>query len=372
MKFKNCFQYNNIIVVLCLMFSSQLIAATQPMASDEYLTGYLQGLFVHSFGKPAEAVSVKNGVVYISSALLSGDNPILVIDKVKKATEHIVGIKQIVLKKKKPVLTPASVLEEQVDGLMPNRSLFSALIADPKWPRFSLAYQYYFENRILKHAFAPNFGASFPFFRGTTHVVDNMEWEIGVQGGLFALMDIGGSPSALVNADYYIGLPISYRSGRWSGFVRVYHLSTHLGDEFMLTPAGKNTTRINLSYEAIDTIVSYQFNKGFRAYGGGGYIVHKDPSYIKPLKVQVGAEYRSLATLFEGRLRPLMGLDIKSEQLAHWTPGISYKVGVEIENSMFFSNEVQLMLEFYKGKSMHGQFFNEKISYLGLGLHAFF
>ncbi len=273
-------------------------------------------------------------------------------------------------------------IEESSDGVMPDHSLFQALIADPKWPRFTLAYQYHMKNRILKRAFAPNFGASIPLYRGIIDSDENSRWEVGIQGGLFALMDMGTKPntakksepfkSSLVNADYFISLPFSYANGEWSVLARIYHTSTHLGDEFMLTTEGQKTKRINLSYEGIDTIVSYNLQEEVRLYGGGGVIVHKDPAYIKRLKIQVGAEYHFAETFLGGRLRPVTGVDIKLEQMARWFPGVSYKAGVQLENSaLLISNQVQLMLEFYNGKSMHGQFYEDKIRYVGIGLHAF-
>lgn len=252
---------------------------------------------------------------------------------------------------------------------MPGRSLFEPLIADPRWPRFSLAYQYHGKDRVLKHSFAPNFGASFPLYRLTNHV-QNDEWEIGMQAGLFGIMDIGRNPTALINADYFVGVPITYRTGPWSGLIRGYHISSHLGDEFMLTKEGKKTKRINLSYEGIDLIVSHNF-ENFRVYGGGGYLVHKEPSYVKPGKVQGGIEYYSPNTWLNGRLRPIAGLDLKAEENVLWYTGVSFKAGVQLENSKLLSNNIQLMLEVFNGKSVHGQFFKDKVQYIGIGIHAF-
>jgi hypothetical protein len=217
------------------------------------------------------------------------------------------------------------------------------------------------------HAFSPNFGASFGLYRAEAK---NLEWEIGVQAGLFALMDIGANPTALINADYFVGVPLSYRSEPWSGLMRLYHISSHLGDEFMLTPEGKKTKRINLSYEGVDVLLSYNLSN-IRFYGGGGYIIHKEPSYYKPLKIQGGAEYYSSITFLSGRLRPVGGIDIKAEEHGKWVPGISCKAGAQLENSSLVSSKVQLMLEFYSGKSIHGQLYKDTVKYVGLGLHAF-
>jgi len=354
-------------VLACLLITSfsNSYAVTYPKESDEYLKGYVQALFVHGYSLSSNAVNVQNGIVYIESSQIDGNmTQEQFIEKVSQATSSLKGIKGVRIKQNQK--TPDT--EKPIDGLMPSHSLFHALIADPKWPRFTLAYQYQFKNGVSKQAFAPNFGASFPIYRG---LADNFEWEFGIQGGLFALLDIHQNPSALINADYYISLPVTFQSGPWSAMARIYHQSSHLGDEFMLTQQGKNTTRINLSFEGIDLLLSYYHATGVRLYGGTGYIIHKDPHDIKPLKMQGGAEYRAENTFLNAKLRPVTGLDIKAEQMARWTPGISFKTGVQIENSMLISNEIQLMLEAYSGKSMNGQFYQHRITYVGIGLHAF-
>lgn len=345
-------------------------------ASDQYIEGYIQSIFVHSYTIPKDAVTVRNGVIYIDKQKINGYSPELLMEKVKQASSSIEGVKGVTLrnhqnyralnnKSSRPQNNSSKGTE--IDGTLPVHPLFEPLIADPKWPRFSLAYHYYLKDRMTKHAFSPNFGASFGLYRTEAK---NLEWEIGIQAGLFALMDIGRTPTALINADYFVGVPISYRSGSWSGLARLYHISSHLGDEFMLTPEGRKTKRINLSYEGVDLLFSYNFTN-IRVYGGGGYIVHKEPSYYKPLKIQGGAEYYSSTTFLNGRLRPVTGIDIKAEEHGKWKPGISCKAGVQLENSALISSKVQLMLEFYSGKSIHGQLYKDNVRYIGIGLHAF-
>ena len=374
-------------VVILLVVVNSYALGSKASSSDDYLSGYIQSTFIHIYYLPSDSVLVKNGIVYINEDKLGHYNGEQILQKVRQSTvglqPHIKDIKlvkgnsseDLPLTKKKPikesVFTQKATSQTPVtDGLMPNHSLFQPLIADPKWPRFTLAYQYDLKRSVLRrHAFAPNFGASFSLYRIADREKDQ-EWELSMQAGLFGLMDIGRTPSALINADYFVGVPISYRTGAFTALLRPYHISTHLGDEFMLTPEGKAIQRINLSYEGIDLILSYNINS-FRVYGGGGYLVHKEPSYIKPLKIQIGTEYYSDYTFMEGRLRPVSGIDIKADQNGSWFPGVSVKTGVQIENSALISNKMQVMLEFYSGKSMHGQFYRDKIQTVGIALHAF-
>ena len=378
----------NFFVVLLWVVVSSYALVSKASSSDDYLSGYIQSIFVHIYYLPHDAVAVKDGIVYINENKLGHYNSEQIVQKVKQSTLGLsLNIKDVRLVKdnsddtskttkrkviKKSIFTQKSEANKAVvtDALMPNHSLFQPLIADPKWPRFTLAYQYNLKGNVFRrHAFAPNFGASFSLYR-IMDAEKDQEWELGMQAGLFGIMDIGIDPSALINADYFVGVPITYRKGSLTTLLRPYHMSTHLGDEFMLTREGKATKRINLSYEGIDLLLSYNIHP-FRVYGGGGYLVNKDPSYIKRLKVQIGTEYYSDYTFLDGRLRPVSGIDIKADQNGKWFPGVSVKTGVQIENSALISNKLQLMLEFYSGKSMHGQFYKDKIQTIGIGLHAF-
>ncbi len=87
---------------------------------------------------------------------------------------------------------------------------------------------------------------------------------------MFALFNLDAPSSDLINADYWIGLPISYRKGPWSYVLRFYHQSSHLGDEFILGNPGVD--RVNLSYEDMELLVSYEWER-WRLYGGGGYLL---------------------------------------------------------------------------------------------------
>ncbi len=50
--------------------------------------------------------------------------------------------------------------------------------------------------------------------------------------------DLSAPSSDLINTDYVVGVPLSWRSGGWSTRVRLYHQSSHLGDEFLLGRPG--------------------------------------------------------------------------------------------------------------------------------------
>ncbi|MCH6583770.1 MAG: DUF1207 domain-containing protein [Proteobacteria bacterium] len=56
-------------------------------------------------------------------------------------------------------------------------------------------------------------------------------------------------------------MPFSFRRGPFSLRARFFHQSSHLGDELLLGP--NPPQRINLSFEAIDMLVAFEW-KGWR------------------------------------------------------------------------------------------------------------
>src|SRR6185503_17309890 len=93
----------------------------------------------------------------------------------------------------------------------------------------------------------------FPFFRAAATEAGN-GLQLGVAGAIFAQFDLDSASYDLLNADYTIGLPLTFRAGRISGRLRPYHQSSHLGDEFLLRPSPPK--RVNLSFEAVEALLS--------------------------------------------------------------------------------------------------------------------
>ena len=100
-------------------------------------------------------------------------------------------------------------------------------------------------------------------------------------------------------------------------------------------------------------------------------IVHREPSSLKPVRLQGGLEYRHPTSFWRNQLRPLAGLDIKSNQESRWQPDLSLKAGVQLQNSHLTDRELLLLLEWYKGHSQDGQFYKNRVQYVGIGIHIF-
>lgn len=364
--------------LLCLRFPTLLLClflldvhpAWSQVTSDEYIAGFATAVLQREFKATDSTLHVHNGVVRISARSLSG----LDREKVKRTLAGIAGVKDVVIiESEEPPASPLPQRGVLVDvpeiesRFLPRGLLFAPLHADPRWPHFAAVYRGYRTNN-LSTAFAGNFGETFSLYRH--HAPFNGQWEFVLQAGVFSLFDLSAASIDLVNADYTVGVLSAYRSGSFSGFLRLHHQSSHLGDEFLLN--NSQTQRINLSYEEIDMKLSYEWFTWLRTYGGVGYLVHRDPSDVKPVSTELGVEWVSPVSFFNGSARPICYADFQINERSNWAIAQSLMAGLRFENARIGNRSIQLLAEYFSGPSPNGQFYTQHAQWFGIGLHLYF
>ncbi|HEX2237821.1 MAG TPA: DUF1207 domain-containing protein, partial [Gammaproteobacteria bacterium] len=111
--------------------------------------------------------------------------------------------------------------------------------------------------------------------------------ELALQASIFVHLD-STSFDFLINTNFIVDFPVSYRLGSFSACAQIYHQRSHLSDEFLIGHPGVD--HINLSYEDSEAVLAYEFF-GFRLYGSGGYILRSEPD-LAPTHGQVSLEFR--------------------------------------------------------------------------------
>jgi hypothetical protein len=253
----------------------------------------------------------------------------------------------------------------------PEDQIFCPLIADPKEARSFVSY--------LRGTFrslddptgegtsiaSVGIGDTFGLFRvGGPDPGEGLQLDL--VGGIFAQFDIGAPSNDLINADYTIGFPVTFRRRGFSFRAKLYHQSSHLGDEYLLRD--DEIVRENLSFESIEFLVSQEI--GFlRVYAGAERIFRREPDELPDSLFHTGVEARS------GRARKvqlLAGVDVKTTELHDWSPAVSGRVGLELGRPGPEGHPgrlIMLLFEMYQGPSPYGQFFQDDISYVGAGFH---
>jgi hypothetical protein len=347
--------------------------AAEVAADDAYIAGYATAVLERELKLNVRSLRVRNGVVTIEATELGGVDAARVADALSRIRgfvrlEVVPGVAKPGTAETAPVTVAApKVLKEYHAGVMPGGQLFQPLIADPRWPHFAAAYQYYINERDVTHVAAVSFGETFTLYRDR---LDLGWWEVGIQAGVFAVFDLAGRSFDLINADYLAAVYLGYRYDKLSALGRLFHQSSHVGDEFLLANRVKN--RVNLSYESADLRLSYDFfDDALRLYAGGGYLFDQTPTSLKPWSVQSGIEFRSPWPGPDSFWRPIAGVDVQNRQENDWQADVSARAGVQLEG-VLASRNLQLLLEYFHGHSPNGQFYKQKIDYLGLGAHFHF
>jgi len=252
---------------------------------------------------------------------------------------------------------------------LPRGEVFCPLIADPKATRSFAAYQRGNEAGLASDIAAVGVADQFPFFRAYAgRPGDGVQ--LGLAGTVFAQFDLGSASYDLLNADYTIGLPLTFRSGRFSGRARVYHQSSHLGDELLLRP--NPPTRVNLSFESVEGLFSADF-MALRVYGGGEYFVRRDPVDLPDHLLHVGTELRpraSVGVLGVATIRIVAAADVKVVSEPVTRTGVSARLGFEFARpteAEVGSGRWSLLGEYYNGPSPYGQFQVDQVRLTGIG-----
>jgi hypothetical protein len=256
---------------------------------------------------------------------------------------------------------------------LPRGDVFCPLLADPKGQRSFVSYLHESADDGDMNLASVGISDAFGLLRVGSKPGNG--FQVSLQGSVFAQFDLDASSYDLINADYLIGLPITMRSGAFSARVRLYHQSSHLGDEFLLREDNPKFVRENISFEAAEMILSLDGGP-FRIYAGGEYLLRREPNDLERYVAHGGLELRPSRRLVRfgsvAGVRFVAAGDFKASQEQDWKPSVSVRTGFEFDrprNTEPPGRRWGLLFEMYTGPSPYGQFFRNDVQQLGVGIH---
>ena len=249
-------------------------------------------------------------------------------------------------------------------GASAQRDAFEPLLADPKEPAFFASYLWDRSARLSSKLASVGLGQ-------TIGLVREPGWDLAIAAGVFSQFNMQSATNDLINTDYLVGLPLTYHRGTWATRFRLYHQSSHLGDEYLLHT---HAQRVDLTYEAVELLVSKAM-AGWRVYGGGEYLFVRSPADLAPGVLHGGLEYHQPEALMHfGRFatgRLVAGLDGRSIEDRQWQVGWSFVTGLELADPAATPGSGwrwRVLLKAYTGPSPYGEFYRDQVSSVGLGI----
>lgn len=250
-------------------------------------------------------------------------------------------------------------------------TLFRPFIADPRQVTYSVGWRF-FDQALAHRVVDVSFGDIFPIYRWANVWPFGGELSIELEGCVWAVFAPLEESAPLIDADYYCSINTDYAFDNWAFRLRFFHISTHIGDEFLINHLPKGFRRKNPSYEFLDFFASWDFTDDLRFYGGIGYIVDMDESFkVHRLYGACGMEVRPWGISYTDWCHwmygvPIFGMHFRfSEDFKHHMDA-TYVLGYEWGKLTCLERRLRVFLEYHDGYSLEGQFSRFATNYFSI------
>ncbi|GAB3892161.1 DUF1207 domain-containing protein [Spirosoma agri] len=251
---------------------------------------------------------------------------------------------------------------------LPKGHLFEPILLDPLEAQTygSVLPAYYTDGEKYKGSIVPfAFGFAKAFYRRTPEPGRSSEWVLDLasftQFEAYHDNKLNKARRQIMNNDYKISIIYNVRRGANNYRFRVYHISSHLGDDYIYRNNITAPTPNSVNYEQLDATYSRNVNN-WRLYGGAGIVLRKSEER-KLLSAQLGAFYKKPS---DKAARLVGGADIKFWQQTGFRPGIHAGIGIELGRTQ---NNLTFLLEGYSGFRPYSQYENQQVNWVGIGLY---
>jgi len=166
----------------------------------------------------------------------------------------------------------------------------------------------------------------------------------------------------LAAVDFRAGAVLTSRQGPWETKFAVYHLSSHLGDQFMLENLG--ATRVDFSRNALVLGLAYRPIPDVRLYGEAGWAFY-DWGDTEPWEFQFGFEF-SPARPTGPAGAPFFAINAHLRQEVRFGGALTVQTGWQWRGRS--GHLFRFGLEYFNGKSEQYQFSDHFEHQIGAGI----
>ena len=247
--------------------------------------------------------------------------------------------------------------------LMPAGLMYHSYLAGTKEPRFNAVW---FRDQSGKLNWETQLGGRVGVLRyGEFGAILPQGWQLDLEGGAQARV-LPNDDSDLEASDFRVGILLTRRQGLWSGKTGYYHLSTHVGDEFLIKNPGFN--RLNYVRDAwiggISRDILIAGRPDARIYGEYAYAFNSEVG--SPSEFQFGAEYSPLFFGWKGS--PFMAVNSYMRADRNWdAKDLSIALGWQWR-SPTTNQRFRVGFQYYDGDSVQWSFPGRKETMYGLGM----
>ena len=186
-------------------------------------------------------------------------------------------------------------------------------------------------------------------------------WQLDLEGSAYPRLDLDHDRD-LNSADFRFGVPLTARQGPWQMKFGFYHMSSHMGDEYLVRYNTLN--RINYVRDALVLGTGLYLNPNFRIYAEADYAMNADGG-AEPWQMQFGVEYSPM-DWDRYRGSPFLAVNTRLAQEVDWGGNLCVEAGWQWRGRS--GHVFRTGLIYFNGKSDQGQYFNRFEEQIGGGV----
>jgi len=260
-----------------------------------------------------------------------------------------------------PYTSPATAVEEEWSlDVLPSGLIYPSYLAGMREPRLGAMWVH---ERDLGWLLDAALGGRVGLFRyGAEGTPRPTGWQIDFEGAAFPRIDLEHELD-LVAADFRYGVPLTLGLGRYQAKLAYYHLSSHLGDEYMLR--FRQVPRINFSRNVLVWGNSFYATDDVRLYAEAGWAMYTDGG-TEPWEFQFGIDYSPACPSHGLRGAPFVALNAHLREEVDFGGNLVVQVGWQWRSRN--GHLLRTGMHYFTGKSDQFEFYRQHEDKLGLGL----
>ena len=168
----------------------------------------------------------------------------------------------------------------------------------------------------------------------------------------------------ILNSDFKGSFFLNVRKDKWALRTRLYHISSHLGDDYIIRNKIRSYTPNPVNYEQLDITLSHVTPK-LRIYSAMGLVVRPE-TIRKRFSSQFGFIFNQFISS-DKYYEFIFGSDVKILAQNNYQPNVKIASGIRI--AKIFNNPVCFLLEFYQGHLPFSVYEIKKVKWAGISFY---
>ena len=246
--------------------------------------------------------------------------------------------------------------------LLPDGLLYNTYLAGYKEPRIQWTNLY--DTKEKQRLTEAVLGGRVGILRNGTYGAVNAEgFQLDLDGAVFARILPDAESTMLVGSDYRVGLMGTWRRGNLAAKTGYYHISSHVGDEYLI--AHPTFNRINYVRDSLLFGMTCDIRSDLQVYGEIG-VAPGTQGGAKTFEFQFGSQYTPKADRPSAGA-PYLGFNTHLREEFNYNGSVNFVAGWGWMGPAS-RRRLRVGMQYYTGPSMQFEFFDKYENLLGGGV----